>query len=285
MASMRDIRRRIRTARNIQQITKALQMVAAARLQRAQSRAAAARPYAHEMTVVMGHLAAAGIEIEHPLLEVREPANIAIVLITSDRGMAGSYNVNVIRTASELAASYDKSSVKFVTVGRKGRMFLARRGFQIAADFPMPSSEVNFADARDVSRTVQNMFESREVDRVIVVYTRFLSAVSHRVTSSQLLPIAPVQVGETVKLEEYIFEPAPQKLLASLLPRYVDNQIYEAMLESLASEHGARMTAMRAATDNASEMIDRLTLDFNRARQAAITKEIAEIVSGAEALK
>ncbi|MCL6628882.1 MAG: F0F1 ATP synthase subunit gamma, partial [Armatimonadetes bacterium] len=125
----------------------------------------------------------------------------------------------------------------------------------------------------------------REVDRVTVVYTRFVSAVSHRVTSLQLLPIAPVQVGGTVKLEEYIFEPAPQKLLASLLPRYIDNQIYEAMLESLASEHGARMTAMRAATDNASEMIDRLTLDFNRARQAAITKEIAEIVSGAEALK
>lgn len=260
-------------------------MVAAARLQRAQSKAAAARPYAHEMTVVMGHLASAGVEIEHPLLEVREPVNIGIVLITSDRGMAGSYNANVIRSVSELATPYDKSLVKFITIGRKGRTFLARRGFQIAADFHMPSSEVNFADARDVSRTVQNMFESREVDRVVIVYTRFISAVSHRVMSLQLLPIAPVQVSESVELEEYIFEPAPDRLLASLLPRYIDNQIYEAMLESLASEHGARMTAMRAATDNASEMIDRLTLDFNRARQAAITKEIAEIVSGAEALK
>jgi F-type H+-transporting ATPase subunit gamma len=260
-------------------------MVAAARLQRAQYRAAAARPYTQEMRATVGHLAFVGREISHPLLEQREVVNVGVILITSERGMAGSYNANVIRTTLDLVSSYSPSNVKLITVGRKGRVFFARRGYNIVAEFPMPSSEVTFADARDVARTARSMFESREVDTVFMVYTKFLSAVSHKVTTLQLLPIIPPEQEKTVNLEEYIFEPAPAELLASLLPRYVDNQVYSAMLEALASEHGARMSAMRAATDNAGEMIERLTLDFNRARQAAITKEIAEIVSGAEALK
>ena len=290
MAIMRDIRRRIRTVRNIQQITKALKMVAAARLQRAESRLRAARPYADEMLALMSRLqsAAANGDVRHPLLEVREPVNIGILAITSDRGMAGGYNTNVTRRALDIIQPYDRDRVKLVTVGRKARAFFAKRMYNIAANFTMPSSEVNFAEARQISRTIQDLFEGREVDAIRIVYTRFLSAVRHRVVDVQLLPVAPPEAQEVHRggpAEEYIFEPLPEALLCSLLPRYVDIQVYRVMLESLASEHSARMAAMALATDNAGEMTERLTLDFNRARQSAITKELAEIVGGAEALR
>lgn len=296
MASMRDVRRRIRTVRNIQEITKALKMVAAARLQRAESRAKAARPYAEEMAAVMSHLAGAsrGGQISHPLLEVRPPVNVGILVITSDRGMAGSYNTNVIRRALEIARQYDRPRVKFITVGKKGRGVFANQGYTIAADFPMPSSEVSIGDARAISRTIQGMFESGEIDAAHVVYTRFYSAIRQRVNDQQLLPVKPPASPDgrggssgtsSIVSEDYLFEPPPGALLGRLLPRYVDVQVYRAMLESLASEHGARMTAMSTATENASEMIERLTLEFNRARQSAITRELIEIVSGAEALK
>lgn len=284
MASMRDIRRRIRTVRNIQQITKALKMVAVARLQKAQSRAAAARPYADEMLAIMQHLAAVGGEVQHPLLEVREPVNIGVLVITSDRSMAGGYNTNVTRKVAEIIRPYDPEHVTLVTVGKRGRTFFVKRGIHIAESFAMPSSEINFAEARQVSRTIRGLFETRQVDVVHVVYTRFFSAIRQQVTDLVLLPAAPPEGQQAEGGDEYIFEPRPQVLLGHLLPRYVDTQIYRAMLESLASEHGARMTAMTSATDSAGEMIDRLTLDFNRARQAAITKEIAEIVGGANAL-
>lgn len=284
MASMRDIRRRIRTARNIQQITKALKMVAVARLQRAQSRATAARPYADEMLAIMHRLAAAGAEIQHPLLEVREPVNICVLLITSERGMAGSYSTNIIRKVAEVVKPYGPTHTKIVSVGKKGRAFFAKAGYDIVQSMPMPSSEISFADARHISRTIRTLFENHEVDLVHVVYTRFFSAIRQQVTDLILLPAAPPEAAGAESAEDYMFEPQPEILLGSLLPRYVDTQIYRAMLESLASEHGARMTAMTAATDSAGEMIDRLTLDFNRARQAAITKEIAEIVGGANAL-
>ena len=289
MATMRDIRRRIKTVRNIQQITKALKMVAAARLQRAESRVRTARPYAEEMLAVMNQLRAAaeGAEIQHPLLEVREPVNIGIVALTSDRGMAGSYNSNVMRKVLELTRPYEKDHIKLVAVGKKGRLFFSRQNYNIAADFSMPSSEISFVEARQISRTIATLFESREVDVVHLVYTQFYSAIRQRVTDLQLLPLIPPESEEAhvTHAEEYIFEPRPEILFGDLLPRYLDTQVYRAMLESLASEHGARMTAMSSATDNAGEMIDKLTLDINRARQATITKELAEIVGGAEALK
>ncbi|HET6455633.1 MAG TPA: ATP synthase F1 subunit gamma [Armatimonadota bacterium] len=287
MATMRDIRRRIRTVRSIQQITKALKMVAAARLQRAQSRATAARPYADEMLAVISHMVSVegAEEIQHPLLEVREPINLGLVVITSDRGMAGSYNGSVLRKAMEIMRDYDKDHIKLVTVGKKGRAFFSKRRFEIAADYPMPSSEVHFAEAQEVSMRIREMFQSRQVDAVQIIYTRFYSAIRTRVTDLQLLPAMAPEGKPAESQAEYIFEPPPVDLLGHLLPRYVDTQVFRAMLESLASEHGARMTAMSSATDNAGEMIDRLTLDFNRARQAAITKELAEIVGGAEALK
>jgi F-type H+-transporting ATPase subunit gamma len=281
---MRDIRRRIKTVRNIQQITKALKMVAVARLQRAQTKAAESRAYADEMLAVTGHLASVGGDIKHPLLEVREPAKIGILLITSDRGMAGSYNTSIIRKVTEILKGYDKVSVKLITIGKKGRTFFVKREYNVVADFPMPSAEISIASARQISRTIREMFEEAQVDVVRVVYTRFVTAMTQHVTDLQLLPISPPESGAHSRAEEYIFEPEPATLLGSLLPRYVDTQIYRAMLESLASEHGARTTAMTSATENAGEMIDRLTLDLNRARQASITKELAEIVGGANAL-
>lgn len=284
MASMRDIRRRIRTVRNIQQITKAMKMVAVARLQRAENRAKAARPYAEEMFSIISDLAGASSDVMHPLLETREPKNIGVLLITSERGMAGSYNTNVVRKAMEILRPYDKSQVKLVTVGKKGRAFLSSRGYNVAADFTMPSSEITMVEARLIGRTIRQMFEEYQVDVAHIIYTRFFNAVRQVTTVMQLLPVVPPEQRPMESREEYIFEPKPEELFASLLPKYVDTQIYRALLESLASEHGARMTAMSSATDNATEMIDRLTLDLNRARQSAITTELTEIVSGANAL-
>ena len=282
---MRDIRRRIKTVRNIQQITKALKMVAAARLQRAEQRASAARPYAQEMMTVLGHLSGAGEAIDNPLMETREPVNIGILLITSDRGMAGSYNTSVLRKVSAIVKLCNKANVKLVTVGKKGRAFFSKAGYDIIADFPMPSSEITFTDARAISIVIREAFVQKQVDVVHIVFTRFYTAIRQVVTDLQVLPVTSDALGEgQAAVEEYMFEPKPGILLGRLLPRYVDVQVYRAMLESLASEHGARMTSMTSATDNAGEMIDRLTLDLNRARQAAITKELAEIVGGANAL-
>ncbi len=284
MASIRDIRRRIKTVRNIQQITKALKMVAVARLQRAQSRATAARPYADEMLAIMRRLASVGASVEHPLLEVRETVNIGVLVITSDRGMAGSYNTNVTRKVTEIVKPYGPEHVKMVAVGKKCRAFFERAGYSLVESYPMPSSEVGLTEARQISKTLRTLFESKQVDLVHVVYTKFFSAMRQQVTDLVILPATPPEAELDPGSEDYIFEPQPTELLGSLLPRYVDTQVYRALLESLASEHGARMTAMTSATDSAGEMIDRLTLDYNRIRQAAITKEIAEIVGGANAL-
>lgn len=262
-----------------------MKMVATARLQKAQSKASEARPYADEMIAVMRQLGAACAEINHPLLEAREVQNTGILVVTSDRGMAGSYNTNVNRKVLEITRSLDKQKVKLITVGKKGKAFFATRGYNIAAEFTMPSSEVTFADARLVSRTVMGMFESGEIDVVHIIYTRFISAMRQMVTEMQLLPAVPPSGEQCGVNEDYMFEPKPSALLGDLLPRYVDTQVYRAMLESLASEHGARMTAMTSATDSAGEMIDRLTLDYNRARQSAITTELTEIVGGAEVLR
>jgi F-type H+-transporting ATPase subunit gamma len=281
---MRDIRRRIRTVRNIQQITKALKMVAAARLQRAQSRATSARPYADEMLAIMRHLASVGGEIQHPLLEVREPVNIGVLLITSDRGMAGSYSTNVIRKVSEILRPYSPENVKLICVGKRGRGFFSKSAYPVIESYSMPSAEIHFAETREISRQIRGLFESHQVDVVHVVYTKFYSAIRQQVTDLVLLPATPPEGEGAETTEEYIFEPKPEELLGSLLPRYVDTQIYRALLESLASEHGARKTPMTTPTESAVEMIDRLTLEYNRARQSAITKEIAEIVGGANAL-
>lgn len=288
MATIRQIRQRIKVAKNIQQITKAMKMVAAARLKRAQDRVQAARPYANTMREMMTSLAkAVGAEVQHPLLEVRSPRNIGFLIITSDRGLAGSYNSAMLRRASEMLREYDPNRLKLYLVGRKGIQFFSRRGFNIAHEFQINSTAVAFTEAQEVTRVVREAFESEEIDQLILLYTKFKSAISQTPTDIQLLPVQTPETEDAPASadSDYIFEPDAQELLHGLLPRYLEGQVYQALLESVASEHGSRMTSMTNATENAGKMISSLTLQMNRARQANITREISEIVGGAEALK
>lgn len=291
MATMREIRTRLRTVRNIEKITRAMKLVAAARLKRAQDRVSAARPYAERMEQMMRRLSEAGAQVSHPLLEAREVRNIAVLVITSDRGMAGSYNTNLLRLATQFLRSHDPENVKLLLLGRKGQQFFRRTRYPVVDAQPLGSgATLAFSDVQPVVRTLRTMFESGEVDAVYVIYQRFRSAMTQIPTVLSLLPLKPPDAEEAQPVQasaggEMIFEPDPEDLLGRLLPRYVDTQVFRAVAEAIASEHGARMTSMSAATENAGQMIDSLTLTLNRARQAAITKEIAEIVGGAEALK
>jgi F-type H+-transporting ATPase subunit gamma len=289
MATMRQIRSRIRVAKNIQQITKAMKMVAAARLKRAQDRVQAARPYSEKMREVVGSLAnAAAGSVEHPLLARREVTTTGILIITADRGLCGSYNTALLRRASELISEFDRSRLKLYTIGRKGNAFFRRRNYQIAENLSVNTNNISFGEATAITRMVRAAFEQEEIDELYVVFTRFRSAISQTPTVIKLLPIEPPQShveAFSAPAMDYIFEPDPAKLLGELLPRYLITQVYQVLLESVASEHGARMTSMSSATDNAGKMISSLTLSLNRARQASITKEISEIVGGAEALK
>ena len=288
MPSTKDIRRRIRTVKNIEKITSAMKMVAAARLRKAQDRAESARPYAEKMRGVMANLAANVGEIQHPLLEAREEHNAAFVVIGADRGLAGSYNVNVMHRATREIGERDPETVKLVLVGKKAVSYFRRRPYQTVAEPSASGSEIAFADIRGVTARVRSMFESGEADAVYLVYAKFISAMRQDPTVAKLLPIDGAgfaRVGAAQGEADFIFEPKAEELLGKLLPRYVDTQVYQALVESNASEQGARMTAMSAATKNAGEMMDNLTLQYHKARQAAITREIVEIVSGAEALR
>jgi F-type H+-transporting ATPase subunit gamma len=282
---MRDIRRRIRVVKNIQQITNAMKMVAAARLRRAQERAEAARPYADKMYSMLESLSAAAEQVEHPLLEVRPEERIAVVVIGAERGLAGSYNTNIIRATVELLRGRDPETVKLLLLGRKAVAFFRRREFPIVMESDLPASNIQFADVRAAAMKIREMFAAREVDAVYLAYAKFINAAVQRPTVLKVLPIQPPKVEEEIAPAEYIFEPDAAHLFGRLLPRYVDTQVFRAAVEAVASEHGARMTAMTAATKNAGEMIDILTLSYNKARQATITRELGEIVGGAEALK
>lgn len=288
MASARDIRRRIRTVKNIQQITNAMKMVAAARLRRAQEAVEAARPYALQMQSVMARLATSAGDIQHPLLEQRHGDSLGLVVFTSDRGLCGSYNVNVLRKVTEVLQGRNPENVRLYVMGRRGRDFLRRKGYSVVHQQEVPSGTARFAEVRALTTAIRQDFERGLVDRVQLVFAQFLSPIAQRPTALQLLPLEPPSGGEAevgdLALADYIFEPDPATLLGSLLPRYVDTQVFRAMLEAIASEHGARMTSMSNATNNAGEMIEGLTLDLNRARQAGITKELAEIIGGVEAL-
>jgi len=284
MASTKDIRRRIRTVKNIEKITSAMKMVAAARLKKAQNRAEAARPYAEKMHEVMGNLAQSVGEIEHPLLEMREEQNVVYVIIGADRGLAGSYNTNVMNKAIREIGDKLPETVRLVLIGKKAVGFFKRYSYATAGELAAPGAEVTFGDIRAITTRIRSLFESREVDAVYLIYAKFISAMRQEPTVVKLLPMAKPVEGDAPRAD-FIFEPDASQLLSTLLPRYVDTQVYQALVEAQASEQGARMTAMTAATKNAGEMIDNLTLQYNKARQAAITTEIMEIVSGAEALK
>jgi F-type H+-transporting ATPase subunit gamma len=283
MASLRDIRRRIRSVQNTQQITKAMEMVSAAKLRRAQNRLQEARPYGAKLREVLENLAGAAAEVEHPLFEKRPVARRALVVVTADKGLAGAYNANVIRRAEAYMRSDEGPRTSLITVGRKGGDYFRRRGYTLLRHYQEIGDQVDILKAQSLSREIMQFFLDGTVDEILVLGTRFISAMSRSIQLDTFLPIEPPPgKGEA---ENIIFEPNAASIFAALVPRYVTNRMVMTLLEASASEHGARMVAMGSASRNAREMIDDLTLVRNRVRQAAITKEIAEIVGGAEALK
>jgi F-type H+-transporting ATPase subunit gamma len=290
MATLRDIQRRIRSVQSTQKITRAMKLVAAAKLRRAQERILAARPYAGKMSELLGNLvsAAEGRDgAQHPLLEHREGPRRQIVIITADKGLAGAFNSNVIRRALELVRQSSGAEVTLVVVGRKARDFYRRRPWTIKRDMIGFWDRLAYTHASELADYFMQQYLDGEVDEVHLVYNEFRSVAVQRPVREQLLPISRKADGEAdaAAAVDYIFEPNPATILGELLPRHVRTQVFRALMESLAGEYGARMTAMEAATKNAKEMIDVLTIQYNKARQEKITKELLDIVGGAEALK
>lgn len=290
MPGVRDIKRRIRSVNNTKQITKAMEMVAAAKLRRAQEKAVMSRPFANKITEVLERLITSETVAEHPFLQVRPVKSIGYVVIAGDRGLCGAFNTNVIRKAVQSLPKGDTDvSYGLVTVGRKVRDFFRKRRYPVQGEFVNIGDSPSFVQAREIARFVVNLYQDGIFDEVYLVYGEFVTALQQRPVVQKVLPVEKPEVKRTetglLSANDYIYEPSPAELLSILLPKYVETQVYRALLESKASEHGARMTAMGAATDNASEMIDRLTLSMNKARQAAITKELIDIVSGANAVK
>jgi F-type H+-transporting ATPase subunit gamma len=287
MATIRQIRRRIRSVASTAKITKAMELVAASKMRRAQMRALAARPYAEKLRGVLADLAESleslHMEAVHPLLERREVRQIAIVLITPDRGLCGGLNANLNRRAAAFALEQGEARVRLVCVGRKGRDFFARAGYPIAGEFTKLGDYPSYEDTLPISRLVMDDYVAGEVDRVFLIYPLFVNTVTQRPDVRQLLPVEP-PAREAVKPVDYIYEPSSPEVLGELLPRYVEMIVYEAVLELSASEQSARMVAMRNATDAANEMIEDLTLTYNKARQEQITKEILDIVGGSVGL-
>jgi F-type H+-transporting ATPase subunit gamma len=286
MATLKAIRKRISSIRNTQQITKAMKMVSAAKLRRAQEAAVAARPYAEKMTDLLKNLAARVVSNAHPLLIVREEKRIQLALLTSDRGLCGGYNANLIRAAEAFRREQGpEKEVQLTLIGRKGADYFRRRHAEVADRYvnilATPPEEL----AAEIAEKLINRFVSGETDAVYILYSSFRSALSQVPTLEKLLPVSVTATAETEQLTEYLYEPGIQELLASLLPKITEVAIQRALLEATASEHGARMTAMDSATTNASKMMGTLTLQMNRARQASITRELMEIVGTAEALK
>ena len=289
MATLRDIQRRIRSVQSTQKITRAMKLVAAAKLRRAQERILAARPYAGKMSELLGNLVSAASgsdETQHPLLEQREGPRRQIVIITADKGLAGAFNANVIRRALEFVRQSKTAEVTLVVVGRKARDFYRRRPWTIKRDMIGFWDRLAYAHAAELADYFMQQYLDGEVDEVHLVYNEFRSVAVQRPVREQLLPIPSTAEGETdTTVVDYLYEPNPKAILDELLPRHVRTQVFRALMESLAGEYGARMTAMEAATKNAKEMIDVLTIQYNKARQEKITKELLDIVGGAEALK
>lgn len=296
MPNLLDIRRRIKSVKNTQQITKAMKMVSAAKLKRAQDRVVTARPFANKMTEVLAGLAEHTDEnFHHPLLDARGDERYLLILVTADKGLCGAFNTNLIKAAQGFVAANPGKQIEILAVGRKGRDFFRRRGATLAGEYIglTGKGRVEFSEALEVARDIIKRFtEDKEIDKAFVVYNEFKSVMQQRVVIEQLLPVARQSSSaddnqaspEAVSLVDYIYEQPPSEIFARLLPRLIETQIFRALLESIASEQGARMTAMDSASKNARELIDSLTLNMNRIRQAAITNEIIEVVSGAAAL-
>ena len=294
MATLQDIKRRIRSVGNTRKITKAMELVAAARLRRAQVRIEAMRPYADRMLELMAVTARASGSVRLPLLQRREVRTVALLPITADRGLAGAFNAQILRRAFALEREYraDGVEVRWLVAGRKGRSTLTFRRYRLEQAWTGFSERPEYADAQALAHRAIELFSNEDIDRVVVIYNQFVSALTQQVTVAELLPI-PEKVIESAGEDEareaamrgdFIYEPEPEQILERLLPIYVETELYRALLESAASEQGARMTAMRNASSNAGELISSLTLAMNRARQAEITQEILEVVAGADAL-
>ena len=286
MPSLIDLRRRIRSVRNTQQVTKAMKMVSAARLRRAQDRVLAARPYAAMFRAVLADVAAAVAADErlgsHPLLARRAEERILLVLITADRGLAGAFNTNLNKAALNFLEEHSAAAVELMTLGRKGRDFFRKRRVQIAGERLGLTQRAPYAEVAAIGSELAGRYERAEVDAVYLLYNEFKTILSQKLAVERVLPVA---VPAGARRLDYIYEQPPQQLLGGLLPRYVEIALYHALLESAAAEHAARMTAMDAATSNAGKMIEKLTIYMNRVRQASITKEIIEVVSGAAGLE
>jgi F-type H+-transporting ATPase subunit gamma len=287
MASLKDLRRRIRATKSMQQIFKAMEMVAAAKLRRAQLRAQAASPYSSKLSAMLANLAGSAAEVEHPLFAQRDAKTTALVVITADRGFAGAYNTTILRQVEQRLRAAAPGSVQCVVVGRKGRDYLRRRGYAVLAAHTELPGEASLELARRITADLTERFVKGEIDRVEILYTHFVNAIVRRVMQETFLPIGgDVKSGSSASSSgAAIFEPDPETIFAELLPRYATAKMYAAMADALASEHSARMVAMGSARKNAGELVDALTLTRNRLRQAMITREISELVAGAEALK
>ena len=290
MPTLLDFRRRIRSVKNSQQITRAMKFVAAARLRRAQEAALAARPYAQELARVLRSTMARIQEPQHPLLERREEKNVLAIVLTGERGLAGAFNANILRKANEVFRAHRDKKVVTIPVGKKGRDALKKAGFTFAGEWINVLARVEFKTAREIAKLATDLYAEEKVDSVYIIFSEFKSVVAANLTVEKLLPVEAIgeKDGKEKREEkapetqvDYIYEQPEAQLLDKLLPRYIETQILRAMLESSASEYAARMTAMESATKNAGDVIDALTLHMNKVRQAAITKEIIEIVSGA----
>ncbi|CAN5646049.1 ATP synthase F1 subunit gamma [soil metagenome] len=290
MPSLLDMRRRIKSVKNTQQITKAMKMVAAAKLKRATDRVTAARPFAVKMSEVLSQLSSNVSDFSHPLLDARGDEKYLIVLVTADKGLCGGFNANLIKATQRFLKENSDKSAEMIPVGRKGRDFFRRREIEFVEEYVglTGSGQVVHADAMAIAeRIIKTFTEDETIDKVFLVFTQFKTVISQEVKIEQLLPIPKIEAEETAVQNapqaEYLYEQPAAEIFGKLLPKQVETQIYRAMLESVASEQGSRMTAMDSASKNAGELIDSLTLNMNRIRQAAITKEIIEVVSGAAA--
>lgn len=298
MANLQDLRRRVRSVRNMQKITKAMKMVAAAKLRRAQERVVAARPYANTMKRVLERLAASAGDFHHPLLDERGDEHLVVALITADKGLCGGFNTNLNKAAQLFIREHPGKTIELVTIGRKGRDFFRRRPVKIRSEhINVTARTVDHEDAAAIARELMAAYtaEDSTIDKVFLIYNEFKSVLSQRVNVRQLLPISSEALTAAAEPEgakrgdetpvDYLYEQPPARIFGDLLPRYIETQVFYALLESVASEHGARMTAMESASKNAGEVIEKLTLNMNRVRQASITREIIEVVSGAQALE
>jgi F-type H+-transporting ATPase subunit gamma len=290
MANLLDIRRRIKSVKNTQQITKAMKMVSAAKLKRAQDRVVAARPFANKMVEVVGELAdRIGDDFNHPLLDARGDERYLLVLITADKGLCGGFNTNLTKAAQNFIRENPGKQIEMLAVGRKGRDFFRRRGMTMAGEYLniTGKGQVIFSDAAEIAADIIKRFtEDTEIDKVFIIYNEFKTVMQQKVIVDQLLPVAHAVDAEIPAAEtkvDYLYEQPPAEIFGGLLPRLIESRVFRALLESVASEQGSRMTAMESATKNAGELISSLTLNMNRIRQAKITNEIIEVVSGAAA--